>query len=138
MKIFQVFLDAHVSKNSRRFLRINIATYMLFSFTPFAQAQVTWSPVSSNQNFEVAINYDSLKRSSGIAKLRIKTADKADRSIMYEDLELDCELKRVRSVWAKRYDWRNKVRGISNTPSDWADVQPSTIMAVIYAHACEQ
>lgn len=103
---------------------------------PLVEAQVVWSPVASNQNFDVGMDYSSVKRSMEIAKGRIRTTDKSDRSIMYEDLEVDCQVKKVRSVWAKKYDWRNKVIGISTSQGSWDSVQPNTIMSLIYAEAC--
>lgn len=97
---------------------------------------MSWSSIASNQTFDVGIDYESLKLSNGIAKFRIMTTDKADRSVMYEDPELDCQLKKMRSIWAKKYDSRNKVRGVNSTPSSWDSVQPNTIMSVIYTKTC--
>jgi hypothetical protein len=112
--------------------------HVLTFYVPIAFAQVVWSPIASNPNFDVGINYDSLSRSNGIAKFRIQTTDKSDRSIMYEDLEIDCSKKTFRSVWAKKYDWRNKVRGESSRPRNWDGIQPSTIMSVLHTRTCSQ
>jgi hypothetical protein len=123
-------------KKLTTFVTSTIASYLLLGSVSFVSSQVIWSPIVSNPSFDVGMNYDSIKRSNGIAKFRILTTDKSDRSMVYEDLELDCQQKTYRSVWAKRYDWRSKVKGETSTPSNWQAVQPNTVISVISTKVC--
>lgn len=88
-------LPPQLSDLSRTVL-IAVSASLLLMHMPLVEAQVVWSLGASNQNFDVGVDYDSLQRSMGIAKVRIKTTVKSDRSTMYEDLEFDCQVKKVR------------------------------------------
>lgn len=114
--------------------------FALISLTAASQlaiSQVIWTPVASNQNFDVGINLESITRRGDITSLRIQTLDKSDRSLMYEDLEISCPSRQVRSIWAKRYNSRNRVTGANNNIGKWNKVEPDTIMSLIYSKACK-
>lgn len=105
--------------------------------SPLAISQVIWTPVASNQNFDVVVNLESITRKGDITSARIQTLDRSDRSIMYEDLEISCPLKQVRSIWAKRYNSRNRVTGVNSNLGNWNKVEPDTIMYLIYFKVCK-
>lgn len=113
------------------------ALISLAATSQLAISQVIWSPVASNQNFDVGINLESIIRKGDITSLRIQTLDKSDRSIMYEDLEISCPSRQIRSIWAKRYNSRNRVTGVNNNIGKWNKVEPETIMSLIYSKACK-